>query len=387
VSALKFGCGTTLAHRMEAFLQVNSKGSGEGAVFESRSTVRKRIELDAETDGGERLVEAIAVLADARAVVAWGPDGTFVASSGWEIDPDALAVARDTLAGRDVAEPLERGDAALAGLDRGCPGSDRYFAVAPSRDPVGLLLAVDSGRRFDDRLDAVALLGPSALRCSLGGSLESARLATTREIVSGVGHDVGTPLNVISGYSEYLLMGLGEDARGRKELSSILEQTRRVAQMIQQMLDVVRTPPGESGHSRPLTVFCDEALHLATYMLRKAQVKFVIEGTASEQVRVSGDLSLLHQAVFNVLSEAAKRAGVGAQLILRPTVGPTGHGIEIEGRDASGASVDFTPIAEARRDGIWPAFVGRVLDAHAGGLELLGGNGDGAPRLFVRLGA
>jgi signal transduction histidine kinase len=356
-------------------------------VFESRSTVRKRIELDAEADGGERLVEAIAMLSGARAVVAWGPYGTYVASSEWEIDPDALAVARDRLTGRDVAKPLERGDEALAGLDRGCPGCERYFAVARNQDPVGLLLAVDSGQRYDDRLDAVTSLGLSALRCSLGGSLESARLATTREIVSGVGHDVGTPLNVISGYSEYLLMGLGEEAKGRKELSSILEQTRRVAQMIQQMLDVVRTPPGESGHSRPLAVFCDEALHLATYMLRKAQVKYAIEGTVAEQVRVSGDLSLLHQAVFNVLAEVAKRAGASAQLILRPVAGPTGYGIEIEAHDASGAPVDFTPIAEARHDGIWPAFVGRVLDAHMGGLELLGGDGDGAPRLFVRLGA
>ena len=354
---------------------------------ETRSTVRQRVGLDRELDGVERLVEAITQVAGARAVLAWGPDGQYVASPGWRVDPDALEAARDALDGGDVARWVDAGDGALAGLDRGCPsGCERFVVVAPANEPVRMLLAVEADRQPDARVAAAAALGPAALASALGGSLETARLETTREIVSGIGHDVGTPLNVISGYSEYLLMGLGEEAKGRKELSSILEQTRRVAQMIQQMLDIVRTPADESGRTRPLSLFCDEALHLAAYMLRKAQVKSRVDGVVSEQVSVSGDLSLLHQALFNVLADAAERAGAGAQLVLRPVVGTDGTGIEIEGRDAVGAPVDLAPLADARRGDVRPVFVEQILGAYGGGLVALDGEGDGPPRLFVRFG-
>ena len=70
------------------------------------------------------------------------------------------------------------------------------------------------------------------VRFSQDQLLKAEQFATLGQILFGIAHDVGTPLNIISGYSEFLLMRIGSEDPGHKELSAILHQTKQIATLI-----------------------------------------------------------------------------------------------------------------------------------------------------------
>src|SRR5258708_2793303 len=102
--------------------------------------------------------------------------------------------------------------------------------------------------------------------------IKAERFATLGQMISGIAHDVGTPLNIISGYSEYLLMNSKPETQGYKELSIIIQQTRRIADFIRQMLDLGR-PPNARMDAIELTAFLAESLDLMRHHFRKASLK------------------------------------------------------------------------------------------------------------------
>lgn len=359
----------------------------------SEARAYRKAKSGIEPDAGVKLLDAVMRLTGARSALVWSERGGALSSAGWEVAPDAVEAAGAALAGRTAVEIFPSGHESLMGADRSAPEEcDRFLLLPIERGRLQMLLGLAKGAEIDPSLDleAIATLAAAAFEPSLEPSFDFAQLATIREVVSGIAHDVGTPLNVISGYSEYLLMG-GEDAPGRKELSTILDQTRRLAQMIHHMLDTVRTVPGESGRSRPLAAFVEESLLIAAYMLRKAQVKCTVEGAAPEHAMISGDLPLLYQTVFNLLAGAARAAGSSGRLVVRPVAGPeTGTGVEIEAANAAGDPVDLAPLATGGTmtnpaDRLVPVFVERALEAQGGGLVPVYEKEDGPARLLVRV--
>ena len=60
------------------------------------------------------------------------------------------------------------------------------------------------------------------------------------QLASGLAHEMGTPLNVITGNAEYLLRKVSEDDVARPALELIVKQGQRIAAMIRRLLDVSR---------------------------------------------------------------------------------------------------------------------------------------------------
>ncbi len=133
------------------------------------------------------------------------------------------------------------------------------------------------------------------------------RFATLGQMISGIAHDIGTPLNIISGYSEYLLMRRPPDAEGTKELSTILQQTRRISEFIKQMLDLARPSQGRTD-AIGLKGFLSESLDLMGHHFRKSGVKVALS-CADTLPLVYGDAPRLRQALFNVILNAAHLVG------------------------------------------------------------------------------
>src|SRR5262249_1080458 len=129
-----------------------------------------------------------------------------------------------------------------------------------------------------------------------------------------IAHDVGTPLNIISGYAEYLLMRTKAEETGRKELTAILEQTRRVAEYIRIMLDMARPSQGR-GDAMEFKGFLGDSLELMGSHLRKAGVRVTLSCKSTPPV-IYGDGPRLRQAFFNLILNAGRRVGAGGQLEL-----------------------------------------------------------------------
>jgi signal transduction histidine kinase len=181
---------------------------------------------------------------------------------------------------------------------------------------------------------------PEAL--SQDALLKVEHFATLGQMMSGIAHDVGTPLNIISGYAEYLLMRTKPEETGHKELMAILEQTRRVAEYIRIMLDLARPSQGRVD-AIELKGFLGDSLDLMGSHLRKASVRVVLDCKSAPPV-IYGDGPRLRQAFFNLLLNAGKRLGAGGQLELiieQPAEMPGFIGVQLLGVDREGRSQNY----------------------------------------------
>lgn len=80
---------------------------------------------------------------------------------------------------------------------------------------------------------------------------ELERLAAAGQTAAQFAHEVGTPLNTISGHVQLLRGSLGEDTAAAKRIRTISEQIERIERIVRQMLDRTRYP---SPELRPLDV-------------------------------------------------------------------------------------------------------------------------------------
>jgi len=73
----------------------------------------------------------------------------------------------------------------------------------------------------------------------------SGRFALIGELASGLAHEIGTPLNIISGTADWLLADLPEESPHRGELATIGRQTQRITDLVWQLLRFARPEEAE----------------------------------------------------------------------------------------------------------------------------------------------
>jgi len=168
------------------------------------------------------------------------------------------------------------------------------------------------------------------------------RLASLGQLLFGMAHSIGTPLNIISGYTEFLLMRIGQEDTGRKELLAILDQTRRIATLFSEALDMARPPQGRNDPIELLSLLSTSA-DLATHHFRKADVKAELTCRMSQPL-IYGEAAQLKQAFFNLLVNGAQRVGSGGRLEIVIDGSPDGSGLALElwGTEGSGRGHDFS---------------------------------------------
>lgn len=169
------------------------------------------------------------------------------------------------------------------------------------------------------------------------------RFATLGQLLSAVAHDVGTPLNVISGYAEFLLMRTKPEGQGYKELSAILDQTRRIAAVFGQALDLARPPQGRTD-AIEIKALLTDSLDLIGHHLRRADVKASLTCSITPPL-IYGEAPQLRQAFFNLLMNAGQRVGSGGMLQVAINEAPDMPGflgLTLVGADASGVAHDFS---------------------------------------------
>ncbi len=169
------------------------------------------------------------------------------------------------------------------------------------------------------------------------------RLATLGQLLLGVAHDVGTPLNVISGYAEFLLMRTKPDGQGHKELSAILDQTRRITAVFGQALDLARPPQGTTNAIEVKALLTD-SMDLVGHHLRRTDVKGALTCRITPPL-IYGEAPQLRQAFFNLLLNAGQYVGTGGTLELvvdEASEMPGFLGLTLQATEASGVAHDFS---------------------------------------------
>ena len=162
----------------------------------------------------------------------------------------------------------------------------------------------------------------------------SATLAVAGRLASGVAHEIGTPLNIISGRAEFILQNLPAGDTRREELNVIVGQIDRITAMIRSLLDTVR-PVKPEIRSVVLKDLVDRLLLLLEYAARRHGVTLEVS-IPGDLPALRADRNQLQQVLINILMnafEAARPTG-RVQLSARRALRGARAGVEIVVEDS-----------------------------------------------------
>jgi signal transduction histidine kinase len=148
------------------------------------------------------------------------------------------------------------------------------------------------------------------------------RLVLIGRISANVAHEMGTPLNVIDGRAAQLLQRPDSPVEMRqRNLTIIREQSRRIAQVVRQLLDLARTN-GISRKPVDLSQVFSDVRELIEVEADRQRV--IIEIVAETPVCVEGDKDMLRQVFLNLCLNAIQAMPYGGRLHLECDLdGPT----------------------------------------------------------------
>lgn len=150
------------------------------------------------------------------------------------------------------------------------------------------------------------------------------RLKTVGQLAGGVAHELGTPLNVISGHAKMIEKGYVEGDDLLDSARTIGEQCARMTALIRNVLTFARSRPMPRQQVRIAEVV-DSALALMKPALRKAQVKVEVDHQAPA-LEARGDPAQLEQVLTSVLMNAIQALPDGGAVRIRTGADPAADG-------------------------------------------------------------
>ena len=130
------------------------------------------------------------------------------------------------------------------------------------------------------------------------------------EFLAKMSHELRTPLNAVLGYSELLLEDAELDGRGEQiaDLQKISAAGRHLLAMVNDVLDISKIEAGKMAlhiETVDLDKLIDEVEATARPLAAKNTNSFVVE-RAGKLGTIRADATKVRQAIFNLLSNAAK---------------------------------------------------------------------------------
>jgi signal transduction histidine kinase len=287
---------------------------------------------------------------------------------------------------REVLGPLSRllhGIESLAAGRRGPPLATRR------RDEFGQVASAFNA--MADSLEAAQgrIAAETARTLDLEQQLRHAEsLAVAGKLATSFAHEVGTPLNIISGRAEFLLQNLAADDPRRDDLRGIIAQIERITAIIHSQLDVVRPRKPEM---RPLRVaeLVNRLVPLVEHAARRRELTLSAD-VPHDLPLVLGDPDQLQQVLLNLLVNAleatpaqgrvaiaAEAGALTGRAGVRMTVSDTGPGIPAALADTVFKPF-FTTKPRGQGTGLGLAICRDIVKEHGGDLSVVDAQRDGA---------
>jgi signal transduction histidine kinase len=176
------------------------------------------------------------------------------------------------------------------------------------------------------------------------------RLSTVGKLASGLAHELGTPLNVITLRAKAIAQGRAAGSGAQEAAQSIAEQTSRMTNLVRQLLDFARRKPPHRGVV-DVEELAGRTADLVETVAAKALVRFDFH-MGGRIPKVRGDASQLEQVLTNLFVNAIhampKGGTVHVATALVTKTPPADHGgkagtyVEISVRDEGTGITDET---------------------------------------------
>ncbi len=218
--------------------------------------------------------------------------------------------------------------------------------------------------------------------------IQTEKLATTGQLAAGIAHEIGTPLNIISGNAEFMLLDMEKTDKGYQELSMIIEQAKRISQLMRQLLDFARP--------KMLSLQAVDINGVIRDVLGFVQLQFKMSSINTTQMlgqdipKVYGDPALLYQVFLNIVVNSFQAMKKGGELAVITGIDGKDQGRERvvvtivdtgEGIQAGNLERVFTPFFTTKEPGkgtgLGLAVSRRIVEEHGGEIEIASEVGKG----------
>ncbi len=203
----------------------------------------------------------------------------------------------------------------------------------------------------------------------------SQRLAALGELSATMAHELGNPLNALSGHLQ-MLTHAGDSPSRWRHLAVIRSEVDRMVAIIEQVLDQTRVRLRSAPSN--LNGIIQEVLSLLSLGLQKQHVVLKTD-LQIDLPPVAGDPRALHGLLFNIAANAVQAMPSGGELIIRTRAACTtelpGTVIVSEGALVNGTAVRLT-IADTG-NGIRPEHLSRIFEPFFTTRHEAGGTGLG----------
>jgi len=226
---------------------------------------------------------------------------------------------------------------------------------------------------------------------------QAEKLVALGQLAAGIAHQIGTPLNVISGSAEYLMMEWGTDRPRPRELEIIVAQTDRITTLIQQLLNFAR-PARLTVQAVKLNDLLREVVGLTEHQIAKERIR-VRTDLQADLPAIQGDPIQLEQAFLNIVINAWHAMPAGGTLTLRTRSTPAPKHLRRAGRAPAPPGVEvnisdtgvgiaaenlprifdpfFSTKGVGKGTGLGLAITRRILEDHRGTIEVSSEVGQG----------
>lgn len=201
------------------------------------------------------------------------------------------------------------------------------------------------------------------------------------EFISSVSHELRTPLTAIKGWGETMMtMGTGDEMMLKKGMRVILNETERLSNMVEELLDFSRMQNGRFTLVKTkmdILAELGDAVLIYTERARRDQINLLY--TEPENVPyVFGDRNRLKQVFINVIDNALKYSDTGGTVSIDVLEEPGFVKIVVSDSGCGIASEDLPKIKEKfykanatrRGSGIGLAVANEIVQMHDGELTV-----------------
>ena len=202
-----------------------------------------------------------------------------------------------------------------------------------------------------------------------------------RDFISSLSHELRTPLTVITGWSETLLAGNNLDKETRRGMNIIHKETRRLTEMVVQLLDFTRIQDDRMTlNMQPADIRSEFEDTVFMYSNRLSQDDIQLDYLDNDEdiPEIVCDPERLRQVFLNILDNAAKHGGEGKRI--EASIRLDGDWVVVCIRDfGPGIPEDEIPLvkkkfykgsSKARGTGIGLAVCDEIVSMHNGELTL-----------------
>ena len=202
-----------------------------------------------------------------------------------------------------------------------------------------------------------------------------------RDFISSLSHELRTPLTAITGWSETLLAGNNLDKETRRGMNIILRETRRLTEMVVELLDFTRIQDDRmtlNMQSADIRSEFEDTVFMYSNRLSQDEIRLDYLDNDEEIPEILCDPERLRQVFLNILDNAAKHGGEGKRI--EASIHLDGEWVVVRIRDfGPGIPEDELPLvkkkfykgsSKARGTGIGLAVCDEIVSMHNGELTL-----------------